>query len=152
LEQQHWKMPDWWLRDTRPANDDVYFENMCRVIFQAGLNWHVIDNKWTSMREAFADFKINQVACYTSTDAQNLLKNPKIIRNKGKIQAVIFNAIGFKIIQEHFGSFQKYLDSMDKSDNYVKVVKNLTDKFKWLGLPSAALFLYTVGEKIEVWE
>ena len=53
-QEHHWKMPEWWLRDKRPSNDNVYFENMCRVIFQAGLNWKVIDNKWPSIKKAFA--------------------------------------------------------------------------------------------------
>jgi len=30
-------------------------------------------------------------------------------------------------------------------------VKDLTSKFKHLGPPSASLFLYTVGEKIDPW-
>ena len=47
-------MPDWWYREKRPATDEAYFENMCRVIFQAGLNWQVIDNKWPSIKKAFS--------------------------------------------------------------------------------------------------
>jgi hypothetical protein len=44
------------------------------------------------------------------------------------------------------------LDSIDKSNNYENVVKDLVNKFKWLGPPSASTFLYTVGEKIRVWD
>ena len=144
-------MPDWWCRDKRPSNDSVYFENMCRVIFQAGLNWHVIDNKWITTKKAFADFNILDVANFTNTDVETLIRDPGIIRNKGKIKAIIQNAQNFMAIEKQFGSFQKYLDSLDKSNNYANAIKDLVNKFKWLGPPSASLFLYTVGEKIEPW-
>ena len=150
-EHEEWKMPDWWCRDERPNNDNVYFENMCRVIFQAGLNWHVIDNKWKTTREAFENFNIKKVACFTDADVQRLLKDPGIIRNKGKIKALIQNAQNFVAIEKQYGSFQKYIDNLDKSDNYTNAVKDLVNKFKWLGPPSASLFLYTVGEKIDPW-
>jgi DNA-3-methyladenine glycosylase I len=150
-EHESWQMPEWWCREKRPSNDSVYFENMCRVIFQAGLNWHVIDNKWATTKKAFSNFDIEEVACYTDSDVQRLLKDTGIIRNKGKIQAIIQNAQNFVAIQNRYGSFQKYLDSLDKSNNYANVTKDLVNKFKWLGPPSASLFLYTVGEKIEPW-
>ena len=144
-------MPEWWCREKRPTNDSVYFENMCRVIFQAGLNWQVIDNKWTTTKKAFANFNIDKVAYFTDIDIERLTKDPGIIRNKGKIKAIIQNAQNFKAIEKQYGSFQKYLDSLDKSNNYENSIKDLVNKFKWLGPPSASLFLYTVGEKIEPW-
>jgi len=145
-------MPEWWCRDKRPDNDEVYFENMCRIIFQAGLNWQVVDNKWPSTKKAFSDFNIDKVVCFTDTDLERLIRDPGIIRNKGKIKAIIQNAQNFKTIEKQYGSFQKYLDSIDKSNNYENVVKDLVNKFKWLGPPSASTFLYTVGEKIRVWD
>jgi len=150
-EHESWQMPYWWCRDKRPSNDSVYFENMCRVIFQAGLNWRVIDNKWLTTKKAFADFNILDVANFTNTDVETLMRDPGIIRNKGKIKAIIQNAQNFMAIEKQYGSFQKYLDSLDKSDNYANAIKDLVNKFKWLGPPSASLFLYTVGEKIEPW-
>jgi DNA-3-methyladenine glycosylase I len=151
-EHETWHMPDWWFQEKRPETDDCYFENMSRVIFQAGLNWQVIDSKWPKIKDAFDGFKISKVAKFTAADVQRLLKDPEIIRHKGKIQAVIYNAQGFQAIHKQFGSFQRYLDSQDKSGNYSKVVDDLVGKFKWLGKPSASTYLYTVGEKIEVWE
>jgi DNA-3-methyladenine glycosylase I len=151
MQEEHWQMPEWWCRDKRPSNDQVYFENMCRVIFQAGLNWHVIDNKWPTTKKAFENFKISEVANFTATDVEKLMRDPGIVRNRGKIKALIQNAQNFVAIEKQYGSFQKYIDSLDKSNNYENAVKDLVNKFKWLGPPSASLFLYTVGEKIEPW-
>ena len=93
----------------------------------------------------------SEVADFTNTDVERLMRDPGIIRNKGKIKAIIQNAQNFVAIEKQYGSFQKYLDSLDKSDNYANAVKDLVNKFKWLGPPSASLFLYTVGEKIDPW-
>jgi DNA-3-methyladenine glycosylase I len=152
MQEQSWQMPDWWYRKKRPPNDEAYFENMCRIIFQAGLNWQVIDKKWSTTKKAFMDFNIQKVALFNDSDVQRLLKDTGIVRNKGKIQAIIQNAKNFQAIEKECGSFQKYIDSLDKSNNYVNAVKELSNKFKWLGPPSASLFLYTVGEKIDNWE
>jgi DNA-3-methyladenine glycosylase I len=149
MEEQNWQPPEWWYTDKRPTNDDAYFENMCRIIFQAGLNWGVIDKKWPTTKKAFANFSIDKVACFTDTNLEKLLLDKGIIRNRGKIQAIILNARQFKEIQKECGSFQKYIDDLDKSENYSKVIKELGGKFKWLGPPSASLFLHTVGEKIK---
>jgi DNA-3-methyladenine glycosylase I len=150
-ELENWQMPDWWFREKRPENDDKYFENMIRVIFQAGLNWRVIDGKWPETKKAFMNFDIDKVACFTSSDVERLMLDAGIVRNRGKIKATIYNAKGFQAIKKQFGSFQAYLDSLDKSDNYANVVKDLISKFKWLGPSTANTFLYTVGEKINPW-
>ena len=149
MQIENWQPPEWWYREKRPPNDNAYFENMCRIIFQAGLNWSVIDKKWPTTKKAFAQFDVEKVARFTEADVKRLLEDEGIIRNKGKIQALIQNAAKFRELKTQYGSFQKYLDNLDKSDNYAKVIQELSSKFKWLGPPSASIFLYTVGEKIE---
>ena len=84
---ESWQPPQWWFRNKRPPNDDVYFENMSRVIFQAGLNWAVVDKKWSAIKEAFCGFKIDKVVHLADEDIAKMLKNPEIIRHKVKIQA-----------------------------------------------------------------
>lgn len=147
-----WKPPEWWYRKQRPTTDEAYFENLTRVIFQAGLNWHVIDKKWPTTKKAFEQFSISKVARFTDKDAARLLKDEGIVRNKNKVCATIQNAAEFQNIKKQYGSFQKYLDGLDKSNNYSTVVNELTKRFKHLGPSSASTFLYTVGEKIEPWD
>lgn len=144
-----WRPPEWWFRKQRPTSDEAYFENMSRVIFQAGLNWMIVAKKWPTTRKAFEQFSITKIACFSNKDINRLLNNTGIIRNKNKVCAIIQNALEFQKIRNQYGSFQAYLDSLDKSSNYSFVVKELTDRFKHLGSSSAALFLYTVGESIE---
>ena len=143
-----WKPPEWWFRGKRPPNDDAYFENMSRIIFQAGLNWSVIENKWSTMKQAFGQFSIEKVAQFTNADIERLMNDKGVVRNKRKIQAIIQNGNLFKELKKQHGSFQAYLDSLDKSNNYARVVQELSSRFKWLGLSSASLFLYSFGENI----
>ncbi len=149
MQEQTWQPPNWWYRDKRPESDSVYFENMCRIIFQAGLNWNVIDKKWPTTKAAFANFSIEKVANFKEADVKRLMKNQGIVRNRGKIEAIIYNSNVFREIKKECGSFQKYLDSLDKSNNYANVVKELSSRFRWLGASSATMFLHTVGEKIK---
>jgi len=65
------------------------------------------------------------------------MNDPGIVSNKGKIKAIIQNAQNFTAIEKRVGSFLKYLDSLDKSDNYANATKELVNIFKWLGPPSA---------------
>jgi DNA-3-methyladenine glycosylase I len=145
---QQSQYPYWWYKNKRPASDDGYFENLCRVIFQTGLNWHVVEKKWPTIKKAFRNFNVDIIAGFTDEDVKRLLSDRGVIRNRYKIHAIIENAKIFQQIAKRYGSFQKYLDSLDKSDNYVKVVGVLADTFERIGPTTAALFLLSVGEDI----
>ncbi len=147
--EESWSPPGWWYVDKRPSNDDACFENMSRVIFQAGLNWSVVEKKWSTIRKAFEGFSVRKVARFSERDVSCLMKDPGLIRNRGKIKAIIENAKEFERIDKEYDSFQKFLDGLDKSHNYSPVVKELSARFKWLGPSSATIFLFTVGEKIK---
>jgi len=149
MGEASWRPPEWMYRKRRPPNDDAYFENMTRVIFQAGLSWKTIDKKWPNFRKAFQNFSIAKVAQFKNSDVERLLKNEGIVRNRVKIAATIQNAAQFKSVKEQFGTFQSYLDSLDKSNNYDLVIKEMGKRFQRLGPSSARIFLYTVGEDIK---
>lgn len=140
--------PDWVYKDNRPATDREYFQNMTRCIFQAGLNWQLIANKWPRFVEAFDGFDVDKVAAYGPDDVARLRGDKGIIRNRQKIEATILNAEEFKRIAAEHGSFQEWLDAMDKGNNYDYVVKRLKSRFKRVGVGTAHIFLWSVGEPI----
>ncbi|MHA1212631.1 MAG: DNA-3-methyladenine glycosylase I [Candidatus Heimdallarchaeota archaeon] len=141
----------WFKRDKKPLSDDEIFENLTRVIFQGGLNWDMIQRKWPSFEEAFAEFVVEDVAKFTDDDLARLLEDASIIRNSQKIEGTIHNAKEFEEIKSEHGSFSAYLDSLDKSENYSKVIKELSKRFKRLGKKSSYIFLYSIGEDI-IWD
>ena len=146
---EEWRPPAWMYRDTRPPNEDAYFENMTRVIFIAGLSWKMIDKKWPNFKKAFNNFQIDKVAEFSDDKVQQLLNNPDIVRNRAKIIATIDNAKQFQTIKKEFGSLQQFIDSLDKSNNYSSIIKELGKRFSRIGPSSARIFLYSVGENIE---
>jgi len=146
---QEWTPPSWWYVTSKPTSDAGNFENLTRCIFQAGLNWQVIDKKWPNFVKAFDDFNTSKIASYEEEDVKRLSEDTSIIRNKKKILATIYNAKDFQRIIKEFGSFSKWLDSINKSDNYAVVVKQITTLFKYVGKMTAHTFLHSVGEAIE---
>jgi DNA-3-methyladenine glycosylase I len=142
------KFPEWVYQDRRPETDREYFMNLTRIIFQAGMSWQLIANKWQNFLKAFDNFNIEKVASYGVKDLERLINDKSIIRNKQKINATIQNAESFKRIANEYGSFQKWLDSLDKSNNYQYVVKRLSSTFRRVGKSSAHIFLWSVGEPI----
>ncbi|HEX2145583.1 MAG TPA: DNA-3-methyladenine glycosylase I [Glycomyces sp.] len=72
--------------------DDAVFERISLEAFQSGLSWLVILRKREAFRAAFGGFRIATVAQYTEADAERLLADAGIVRNRAKIAATIANA------------------------------------------------------------
>ncbi len=142
--------PGWFYRTgTHPPADEAYFENMTRVIFQAGLSWKLIERKWPNFKKAFENFAIERISRFDEENVKRLVADKGIVRNRKKILATIHNAKQFQTIREEFGSFQAYIETLDKSNNYASVIKELCKKFKHFGPSSARIFLYSVGEDVK---
>jgi DNA-3-methyladenine glycosylase I len=140
------------FRGRRPPTDSAYFENLSRCVFQSGLNWATIAGKWPAFKNAFENFEISRVAGYGATDIARLLGDANIIRNRNKILATIHNAREFERIVRDSGSVTSWLGSLDKSNNYQGVIRRVNSRFKHVGPTSISLWLYSVGENIDISE
>ncbi|WP_445395792.1 DNA-3-methyladenine glycosylase I [Streptomyces sp. LE64] len=77
----------------RPVHgDDALFERLCLEAFQSGLSWITVLRRREGFRRAFAGFSIEAVAAFTDADAERLLGDAGIIRNRAKIEATLANA------------------------------------------------------------
>lgn len=93
-----------------PVHDDrKHFEFLVLESAQAGLSWITILRKRENYRLAYDGFDVHKVAAYDDAKVEELLHNPGIVRNRLKVAASINNAKQFLIIQEEFGSFDKYI-------------------------------------------
>lgn len=61
-------------------------------IFRAGLDWRMVRGKWPGIRRAFDGFDVQKVARYDASDVDRLMSDPNVIRNRRKIEAVVYNA------------------------------------------------------------
>ena len=93
-----------------PVHDDhKLFEMLILENFQAGLSWECILNKREAFRQAFDGFDLETVCAYGEDKLSELEQSPGIVRNRLKIRAAVNNAGVFRMIQQQWGSFARYL-------------------------------------------
>jgi DNA-3-methyladenine glycosylase I len=94
----------------RPVTDDTrLFEKICLEGFQAGLSWITILRKREHFRRAFCGFVIDRVARFTNRDVARLLRDPGIVRHRGKIESTVNNARRAHELEDEFGSLAAYV-------------------------------------------
>jgi DNA-3-methyladenine glycosylase I len=93
-----------------PVRDDrVLFEFLTLEGAQAGLSWLTILRKRDGYRDAFEGFDPARVASFDDVKLEQLLGDPRIVRNRLKIESAIGNARAFAEVQEEHGSFSDYI-------------------------------------------
>jgi DNA-3-methyladenine glycosylase I len=90
-------------------DDHKHFEMLILEGAQAGLSWETILKRREGYREAFKQFDPVTCANLSDTYLEEILTNPKIIRNRLKVFSVRKNARVFIDIQQEFGSFDVYV-------------------------------------------
>jgi DNA-3-methyladenine glycosylase I len=93
-----------------PAHDDrTLFEFLVLEGAQAGLSWKTILDKRDGYREAFAGFDPAKVARFDRRRIDKLLQNPRIVRNRLKVESSVANAAAFLAVRSEFGSFDRFV-------------------------------------------
>lgn len=90
--------------------DSAIFERLSLEGFQAGLSWLTILRRRAHFREAFAGFDVGRVAAFDESDVERLATDPRLIRHRGKVEAVVGNARVLRRWQEEEG--QGVLDAL----------------------------------------
>lgn len=76
-----------------PLHDDrQLFEMLILEGFQAGLAWITILRKREGFREAFDGFDIAGIAGYDQAKIEELLRDPGIVRHRGKVEGAVQSA------------------------------------------------------------
>jgi DNA-3-methyladenine glycosylase I len=97
---REWGMP---VRDGRRL-----FEKVCLEGFQAGLSWLTILRKREAFRRAFRGFDFHAVARFGPRDVARLLRDPGIVRHRGKIESTLNNARRAVLLERECGSLGAY--------------------------------------------
>ena len=111
------------------SHDDRFqFEMLCLEGASVGLSWRTIMHKREAYRNAFHGFDINACAAMSDEELEAVLKDPGIIRNRGKVFSVRRNAQVVQALQLEFGSFDAYLWSFTDGkviDGHWKTVEEM---------------------------
>jgi DNA-3-methyladenine glycosylase I len=93
-----------------PLHDErALFELLILEGAQAGLSWSTILARREGYRAAFDGFDPAVVAAYDGARKRRLLADPRIVRNRAKIDATVANARAFLDVQREHGTFDAYL-------------------------------------------
>lgn len=128
-----------------PKSLNDYLEIMSKSVFQSGMSWKVIENKWPETREAFRGFDIRAVANFNEKDIEDLTKDTRVVRNYRKLTAIVSNAQKILELDTAHGSFQRYLRSHGSFDATLNALRR---DFKFMGPTGIYVFLYVVGEDV----
>jgi DNA-3-methyladenine glycosylase I len=128
-----------------PKSLNDYLEIMSKSVFQSGMSWKVVENKWPGTREAFHNFEVQTVVNFNELDIEELSKDTRVIRNYRKLMAIVFNARKMIALDKEYGSFQKYLRSHGSFDDTLNAIRK---DFKFMGPTGIYVFLYVVGENV----
>lgn len=125
-------------------DDNELFGRLILEINQAGLSWDTILKKQDNFRTAYDVYDIATIAAYDEAKISELLQNAGIIRNKLKINAVIYNAQQILKIQKEFGSFKRWLDQQNPLSK-AEWVALFRKEFKFVGGEIVNEFLMSTG-------
>ena len=90
-------------------SDRRLFELLILEGAQAGLSWSTVLRRRSGYRRGFAGFDPKRVARFTPAAVARLLREPGIIRHRGKIESAVTNARAVLAIKREHGSFAAYL-------------------------------------------
>jgi len=124
--------------------DEALFELLVLEINQAGLSWNTVLMKRENFRTAYSHYHLSEVAAYSETDRVRLLADAGIIRNRLKIEAIIYNANVILLLQNEFGSFGAWLDHHHPL-SLVDWTKLFRKTFKFTGKEIVNEFLMSAG-------
>ena len=138
-------------------DDSILLEFLILEPFQAGLSWETVLNKREDFRKEFLDYDPEKIIQYDEEKIRKMLQNPKIIRNRRKIEAAINNTKVFLNIQKDWGTFSGYIwhftdeeivyetgkISSPLSDNISKDMKKRGMKF--IGTTTVYAYLQAIG-------
>lgn len=90
-------------------NGDQLFELLLLEGMQAGLSWITVLRKRDAMREAFFGFDVDKLASCGDREYEAWLGNAGLIRHRGKLRAVIDNAVARKKLAPTAEGFSDWL-------------------------------------------
>ena len=124
--------------------DDRWLATMARGIFQAGISWKVVENKWPGIEAAFHGFDINAVTFQPPDWLHDLCADPRIIRSPPKVEAILHNAALIRRTSAGAGGFGRFIADWPGTD-YAGLLQWLASEGARLGGTTGGWVLRQMG-------
>ena len=128
-----------------PKSLKDYLEVMTKAVFQSGLSWKVVSNKWPGFQEGFKGFNVGVVATMNESEIDTLAADPSIVRNRRKVAATVHNAQRLIELSDEYGDIRTYLHSQG---DFYALLKDVRKQFKYMGDTGTYYWLYVLGEDV----
>jgi DNA-3-methyladenine glycosylase I len=131
------------------SDNDIYWV-LVQVAFYSGMKAATVTEKLPAIKKYFNDY--STAKNYSEIEVNAILKDPKTIHYKRKIEACINNAIRFdKLIKRH-GSFSKYIESFGniQEDRTIDLLKKDLLQFDYVGPITTFHVMLDLG--LNVWK
>lgn len=122
-----------------------YLEVLSKAVFESGMSWAIVEAKWPGFQAAFQGFDPEWVANLSPDEFDALTNDPRIIRNRRKIESTIHNAQQMLDTEHEHGSFGAYLESLGGFEAQSAALRK---RFKHVGEFGAYYFLYVIGQPV----
>ena len=127
----------------RPQRLADYSEVITRAVFQSGMSWTVVDRRWPDIAAALHDFDPAPLAAEPEAQLERLLEDARVLRHRGKLDAVIRNAAALLVLEEtEVGGAAGWFERLG---GYEEAVATLAATFRYLGRFGATYVLHVLG-------
>ncbi|KJY84849.1 3-methyladenine DNA glycosylase [Vibrio galatheae] len=85
-------------------------------VFQSGISWQVVRNKWPNFEEVFFGFSIEPLLMLSDEQWDNKAADSRIIRHHGKVKSILANAKMLHEVSLQHGSFSNMVSNWPAED------------------------------------
>lgn len=155
---EHYHDNEWAIEQRDGAS---LFEKLALESMQAGLSWLIVLKRREGMRQALGDFAPEHLATLDEAAIDRLMNDPRLIRNRAKLTAIVSNA---RLYLDNFPSpeaFAEFLWGFEprdrrapssfaeiptEIDESVRMARELKLRgWKFIGPTSAYAFMQSIG-------
>lgn len=96
--------------------DDRWLAAFSQKVFQSGINWQVVRNKWAGFEEVFFGFDIEKMLLLSDEQWAEKAQDTRIIRNFSKVKTIQANALMIHEAAQKHGSFSQFIANWPSDD------------------------------------
>ena len=125
--------------------DAKALSRLSKGVFRAGFNWKVVEKRWPDIEAALHGFDPERIAPFGSREITRYLKQPGVIKNRARLEAVIENARWFLDLRGEYGSLGKMLAKWP-SGEIVELWRRMNRDGSRIGVSTGSYFVREVGK------